>query len=983
MKQLLLIYIAFFSISCLAQTQDTIFYNSKWKVSSKKEAAFYRPLPLKQKDSLFEVKDYYINNVLQMKGYSTNKEKDIFNGIVTWYNENGNIQYSRTYKNGIQDGEESSYFKDGTLQSKGIIKQRQYWQGTFPTTGNNRYKVQEYHQGSRVAKYSYYKNTKTIAEKSNIEGYDQVTSAIFYEEQGAKISEVSYKNRSGMYLELREGTVQYFAYDTDNFVTHIIGTGVIFEEDNLKKIKTTLLNYPTEVIGTYKDGYPHNGFFYKKYGQLSQLKNGKKEGEEICCFNQNRIKAKGIYKNNQPYNGTFLSSFKEHKLSTYKNGTLDGEQLVYDANFNLQTKEIYKNGQKEGEFITKNKYTSETYSCYYKNNQPFNGEVYGYASLTTYLNGITTRTLSYDYSSGKPTNLVVYDPNNSYQIAYMEFYKDDKTYKLYYKNGAPFKGQRLEPFGFTTWENGAYNGPYEVVEKNYKETGAYKNYKKEGEIIFKINGNTYVCEYRENKPYNGTNYDALKKEITNYKKGKRDGFYSKTIQKYALYDSISGQYKNDKPLGTFNHFVKGKKVSSGTYKNEMPYEGIFFNNRSYQQYANGLLTEEVLYKYYNKYKTQKVYQKGKIVSETTTGLLDEKESTSYTVTFKNEKPFTGVRFIADTIKTTYYTTPYQLGKKEGLETQYQYPFKKIISEKNYKKGKLEGLSTYHFKDNIYTATFKKNQPISGAYITFIKDYTCVIRIDNKNKQSKKCYGIYKNDAITSGIYLDNKPNNGLFLEEHGAEIYAKEFTNGVLTKTYINPYFSTKISATEVAHSNLTDTISHYKNKIIINYTNAKKVSGTAVFIDAYGTNYRTISFKNKKVTETNTNLRENKEFENQQLTFKNKKLVNSIDLKELLLEIEIPQKINEPFWMFFYDIRKYMSLRPYTVKFYEKSTQKELASVFLKNGKPYQGKTLNFNTETSENGVKNYYVTTYNNGKEISKKTMTLKEYKTKFLKE
>lgn len=98
-----------FSTHLTAQT-DTIFFNSKWKTTTKDSAVYYRIKPIKIKtkkaighkiqyvDSLYLMKDYYVkNNALQFEGYTKNSEGNNNVGKAKWFNEDGSLSYSRDF----------------------------------------------------------------------------------------------------------------------------------------------------------------------------------------------------------------------------------------------------------------------------------------------------------------------------------------------------------------------------------------------------------------------------------------------------------------------------------------------------------------------------------------------------------------------------------------------------------------------------------------------------------------------------------------------------------------------------------------------------------------------------------------------------------------------------------------------------------------------------------------------------------------------
>lgn len=89
---------------------DSIFFDSNWKISNKETATYYRTKPLKIKtknaigykikgiDSLYVIKDYYLkSNKLQFQGFSKDYDGEYLVGNAEWYNENGNKSDVRVF----------------------------------------------------------------------------------------------------------------------------------------------------------------------------------------------------------------------------------------------------------------------------------------------------------------------------------------------------------------------------------------------------------------------------------------------------------------------------------------------------------------------------------------------------------------------------------------------------------------------------------------------------------------------------------------------------------------------------------------------------------------------------------------------------------------------------------------------------------------------------------------------------------------------
>lgn len=106
--------ILFFVIAHLSFSQNTTYYDINWKVCEKKNAAFYRVvLP---SENLFEVKDYYINNTLQMTGLSTKKDSLVKQGKFSFYNEKGILIEATQFVDNIKQGKSTTFFDNGQIR---------------------------------------------------------------------------------------------------------------------------------------------------------------------------------------------------------------------------------------------------------------------------------------------------------------------------------------------------------------------------------------------------------------------------------------------------------------------------------------------------------------------------------------------------------------------------------------------------------------------------------------------------------------------------------------------------------------------------------------------------------------------------------------------------------------------------------------------------------------------------------------------------
>jgi antitoxin component YwqK of YwqJK toxin-antitoxin module len=108
-----------FLISSIS-AQETIWFDSNWKVSTKEKAAYYRPAP-KKIDNGYLIIDYYISGKKQMKGFSTSSSpnEEMYIGIVSYFHENEKIFQKVNYVDGKPEGSFSEFYDTGETQRVG------------------------------------------------------------------------------------------------------------------------------------------------------------------------------------------------------------------------------------------------------------------------------------------------------------------------------------------------------------------------------------------------------------------------------------------------------------------------------------------------------------------------------------------------------------------------------------------------------------------------------------------------------------------------------------------------------------------------------------------------------------------------------------------------------------------------------------------------------------------------------------------------
>ncbi|WKB80418.1 hypothetical protein QYR09_11715 [Cellulophaga lytica] len=126
---------AVITLVCLFYFQNTysqskIYFDKDWKTTTKNKAQFYRVVT-KKNDSLFHVKDFYINGVLQMNGHFSNLEQEVMEGKITFYDKKGTKTNTANYVNGVLNGVATTYLKNGKIAYTSEYKNGKIYNGIY------------------------------------------------------------------------------------------------------------------------------------------------------------------------------------------------------------------------------------------------------------------------------------------------------------------------------------------------------------------------------------------------------------------------------------------------------------------------------------------------------------------------------------------------------------------------------------------------------------------------------------------------------------------------------------------------------------------------------------------------------------------------------------------------------------------------------------------------------------------------------------
>lgn len=537
------------------QNVNPIYYDSDWKVTSKENASYYRLMPMKEVGELVLLQDFYIDGTPQFEGYVLKKDENAYVGDIVWYDEygndnnfrqyrndtksltllyyhpNGKIRKKVQYKNGVKDGETIIYGTDGAILMKGIYTKGKPTNGSFEKVKNS----DDYDYNAKVEEISSSedasqerkelsivppppipetngiepqtvellapiddernsskkaKNRKTVTEKVFWKDSNQLAQEVVYEissydfkiigqkdyDKSGKLIQVLNEIDFNQYVNGFVNGVEYQYYLQNNFATglkekakYINGSrsgiiisyfpnGKVFSEtmyhDGIKDGTELLYSNDGNLKNKriYKENEPFQGSFDEKMGELTinlNYSNGVKEGEAIAADEEKQIVAKGIYKNGKPFNGTFVVELNDRsddlELINVENFKKTGLQKVFGYKLdNLEKTYTIKDEKQNGmtTFYDEGKIVG---SLEYKNDEPYNGTLVNDEKTSVYKNGKITEETFFEgsYNKDRIQKQKIYDNGILAKIKDYSFTIAEKPQEFYEgvcRNGKPFSG---------------------------------------------------------------------------------------------------------------------------------------------------------------------------------------------------------------------------------------------------------------------------------------------------------------------------------------------------------------------------------------------------------------------------------------------------------------------------------------------------------------------------------------------------------------
>ena len=565
--------------------------------------------------------------------------------------------------------------------------------------------------------------------------------------------------------------------------------------------------------------------WYHENGQLLESRhytNGKLNGESLVYSQNGFLRAKGEYRNDEGWEGTFIHPccFNGY-IPIYKEGKRIGQQMFYEDSDQLAQQKLQQNDSiditlyfdKKGNKIGENQYINgnikngmlatffinkeddalglEDYMHFkngklngeyatfsddgklfskvdYKDDQPYNGTVFNYSNLKTYVNGKL----------------------EGEEIGYSR--KKEAITRGINKDGEHWDGEFVDSYEnkISSYKEGRLDGKQtSFYSDNLEQVKSYehiKNNDKNGESAYYLQDGKEVAKgiHKDHKPWNGTFYNPYSLSFSSFKDGKKHGMFTQYNYEGEVVEQQA--YENDLLTGKVKSNLIDGDICECIYKKGNPYTGQVCDNYTKTHYEKGLIVKIDNFNF--DYKNDTLVFTGNTTYEN--GIVSAQsiiaKGKTYALTFKNELPYNGVHYVAYSEEITTYKN----GIKEGVFLEQDENNRDLTISGIYKKNQRHGLIEFYEKDldRKTTCIYKKGKPIKGTVIydhTFTtyknglkqgieKEITETRLEEVIGRQAEYDKGIILTESyphlkdskgeIAKGVYKNGKPYNGDFFK---------------------------------------------------------------------------------------------------------------------------------------------------------------------------------------------------------------------------
>ncbi|MEM7485350.1 MAG: hypothetical protein AAF348_09090 [Bacteroidota bacterium] len=755
---LILLFVVFSSNFSLVAQNDTIWYDTSWKVTEKSNAAFFRP-PVVEKEGLFLIKDFYVDGQIQMEGVSKFKDKDYWHGEVTWYNSDGSLLQTGNY---VENRLEGKFIT--SLQGEKLTAN--YENGKFVSGKQNikSYGTQYYKEIDKDTVIDItHKNglngirgeTYTLTDEDN---YGRVKSR-YYNKSGKLVAQMSYDRGSPI-----NGSEAYFRKGLDGIYQISYYKNKTYlganSYDISGQIREELISEPDYRTVYYDEtGKELGGVSYRlKENRLVPV-NGKK-----YAFDYKK------QREGKEFVPSSISNYKNERLSwvrNFKNGKLFSYTTYSDKNYREKIRYYDTNGAVMDSLV-------------FRDYQPYEG-------TELLLNGAIKR-----YKNGKLVQETVYYPESN-----IIFKKRDGYTEQFFDKSSTVIGEM-------TLDDEKYYAPVDgeqfTVDREGRITSSqtYKDSKLARDYYISYNYDTGLA-YKEEKIYDTDGY-SYKKKISYYSNGqiRSDIDFEKYKEVFGtFYDkegSLIGNFDYEENEGTLYEFFYGadEVKKKETWKNGknirlLRYEDVYVSRGQEKDYV---LVEDI-----NISDEAKIYNReGELLSS---------------LKFREGKPFEGTFF--DYKERTKYT--YKDGLKNGLYEKYDYG-ERVLESGQYNMDLREGKFTYYDnygKVSSYIHYAKDKREGEAAY--FDAKGSTIAKMVYKNDepyQGKQVVSTYNDKKIE--VYEQGKLISSL-VEKKTGDFYTVHKEDGLQNVIVYYPSSKNKKYEFVLRNNSLDGTVDRYDTK--------------------------------------------------------------------------------------------------------------------------------------------------------------------------
>lgn len=207
-KELLITILTISSITyCTAQKFDTLYYDKDWKgAKNALFASYYRIYDASDKSTDGKpFRDYFISGQLQAEGrYITidkyDDSKSVFDGEMTSYYKNGQIEYKRFENRGVKDGEFLGYYENGRLKIHAFFRNNELDGVVTKIDEKGNISQEEYANGKPKYNYYYYGTANGLFGKVN-----RNSGKVIWESPDPKEKKTAYKNGAEFPYYIKNG----------------------------------------------------------------------------------------------------------------------------------------------------------------------------------------------------------------------------------------------------------------------------------------------------------------------------------------------------------------------------------------------------------------------------------------------------------------------------------------------------------------------------------------------------------------------------------------------------------------------------------------------------------------------------------------------------------------------------------------------------------------------------------------------------------